>query len=107
MSALAEAVAAGRVADRVAATDWDRVARDLDDRGNAVLERLLSADACRGLAALYQADGVFRSRIVMGRHGFGRGEYQYFDYPLPDIIAELRTTLYPHLGPPPTAGTRP
>ena len=97
MSALAEAVAAGRVADRVAATDWDRVARDLDDRGNAVLERLLSADACRGLAALYQADGVFRSRIVMGRHGFGRGEYQYFDYPLPDIIAELRTTLYPHL----------
>jgi uncharacterized protein len=58
------------------AVDWDRVSRDLDARGNAVLEQLLSTEECRALAALYPADGMFRSRIVMGRHGFGRGEYK-------------------------------
>jgi uncharacterized protein len=79
------------------AVDWDRVSRDLDARGNAVLEQLLSPEECRALAALYPADGMFRSRIVMGRHGFGRGEYKYFDYPLPERVAALRTALYPRL----------
>jgi uncharacterized protein len=79
------------------AVEWDRVSRDLDARGNAVLEQLLSPEECRALAALYPADGMFRSRIVMGRHGFGRGEYKYFDYPLPERVAALRTALYPRL----------
>jgi len=87
MSALAESYA----------VDWERVSRDLDARGNAVLEQLLPPDECRALAALYPMDRMFRSRIVMGRHGFGRGEYQYFDYPLPEPVAALRTALYPLL----------
>jgi len=87
MSALAESYA----------VDWERVSRDLDARGNAVLEQLLPPDECRALAALYSDDRMFRSRVVMGRHGFGRGEYKYFDYPLPEPIAALRTALYPHL----------
>jgi uncharacterized protein len=75
------------------------VAQDLDARGNAMLEGLLSPDECRGLAALYPLDAMFRSRVIMARHGFGRGEYKYFNYPLPDIIAGLRTALYPPLAP--------
>jgi hypothetical protein len=80
-------------------TDWERVERDLDARGSAVLERLLSPEECRSLAGLYADDAAFRSRIVMGRHGFGRGEYKYFGYPLPGLVAELRTAVYPHLVP--------
>lgn len=79
--------------------DWERVAQDLDARGNAMLEGLLSPDECQDLAALYPLDAMFRSRVVMARHGFGRGEYKYFSYPLPDLIARLRTALYPHLAP--------
>jgi uncharacterized protein len=81
------------------AVEWDRVSRDLDARGNAVLEQLLSPEECRALAELYPSDRLFRSRIVMGRHGFGRGEYKYFDYPLPEPVAALRTALYPRLVP--------
>ncbi len=81
------------------ALDWTRVARDLDASGNAVLEGLLSPGECASLAALYPRSELFRSRIVMGRHGFGRGEYQYFAYPLPEILAGLRSELYPHLAP--------
>jgi len=77
----------------------DRVAHDLDAQGSAVLEGLISPGECRTLAELYPEDGIFRSRVVMGRHGFGRGEYKYFSYPLPDIIAGLRTALYPRLAP--------
>jgi len=84
---------------RIHAVDWNRIYHDLDTRGSAVLERLLSADECKALADLYPGDSVFRSRVVMARHGFGQGEYKYFSYPLPDIIAELRTTLYPRLAP--------
>jgi hypothetical protein len=78
---------------------WDRVARDLDDYGCAVLESLLSRHDCESLVALYANDSLFRSRVVMARHGFGRGEYKYFRYPLPEMVGGLRTTLYPSLAP--------
>ena len=80
-------------------TDWHAVATRLDAAGCAVLLRLLSPAACRELVDLYSADDLFRSRVVMSRHGFGRGEYKYFAYPLPPLIAELRAALYPHLAP--------
>ena len=85
------------IAARVAAIDWEQVTNDLDTQGCAVLKALLSAEECRVLAALYPDDGHFRSRVVMGRHGFGRGEYKYFSYPLPSVIAELRPALYAQL----------
>src|SRR6202047_4248562 len=84
-------------AARVEAIDWPQATADLDAQGCAVLKGLLSPDECRALAALYPDDGRFRSRVVMGRHGFGRGEYKYFSYPLPDLIAELRPALYAQL----------
>jgi hypothetical protein len=86
-------------ADRIRAVDWDRVAHNLDAHGSALLAGLLPPDDCRALAALYPDDTIFRSRVIMARHGFGRGEYKYFSYPLPDLIAGLRTALYPHLAP--------
>jgi uncharacterized protein len=79
--------------------DWDRVTADLNIQGNAVVERLLEPAVCRSLVALYSQDNRFRSRVVMSRHGYGRGEYKYFSYPLPEIVAGLRATLYPHLAP--------
>jgi hypothetical protein len=84
---------------RVQSLDGDRLARDLDGNGAAVLEHLLSPQECRTLAELYSNDEFFRSRVVMARHGFGRGEYKYFAYPLPEPIASLRTALYPNLAP--------
>jgi hypothetical protein len=87
------------MAERVGWLDWGRAAQDLDARGSAVLDRLLAPEECRALAHLYPADSVFRSRVVMGRHGFGRGEYKYFSYPLPDLVGALRTALYPRLAP--------
>jgi len=86
-------------ATRVNTIDWARVAQDLDAQGSATIECLLSPDECQALAALYPKDDIFRSRVVMERHGFGRGEYKYFSYPLPDLIAALRTAIYPHLVP--------
>lgn len=83
----------------VAAQDWPGIAAHLDGNGWAVLSGLLSADKCRSLADLYGESDIFRSHIIMARHGFGRGEYKYFSYPLPDIIAGLRITLYPQLAP--------
>ena len=85
------------IAERVAALDWQHVAADLDAHGCAVAGAVLSPAECTVLAESYAEEGMFRSRIVMARHGFGRGEYKYFAYPLPDVIAELRTTLYPRL----------
>jgi uncharacterized protein len=85
------------IASRVEAIDWTQANADLDAQGCAVLKGLLSADECRTLAALYPDDSYFRSRVVMGRHGFGRGEYKYFSYPLPQMIAELRPALYAQL----------
>jgi len=85
--------------DRLRAIDWAHVSTELGAQGSAVIERLISPAECEALAASYQADDGFRSRVVMARHGFGRGEYKYFDYPLPGLIARLRTALYPHLAP--------
>ncbi|HZF33883.1 MAG TPA: 2OG-Fe(II) oxygenase [Candidatus Angelobacter sp.] len=86
-------------AERVAAIDWNGVADDLGEQGSAVLEGLLAPDECRAIAALYEDDGRFRSRVVMARHGFGKGEYKYFTYPLPDLVAGFRTALSPRLAP--------
>jgi hypothetical protein len=77
----------------------DNVASDLDAYGCSVLGTLLSPEECQSLVALYSTDSLFRSRIVMARHGFGRGEYKYFRYPLPELVAGLRTSLYPFLVP--------
>jgi uncharacterized protein len=79
--------------------NWLELERELDSQGNAVLHQLISLEECGQLAALYDQEGGFRSRVVMARHGFGRGEYKYFDYPLPPLIAELRTNLYQQLAP--------
>jgi len=87
----------GTVAARVAALDWRRIADELDAHGSATAPAVLSPGECERLAAMYPIDALFRSRIVMGRHGFGRGEYKYFARPLPDPIVELRTSLYPPL----------
>jgi hypothetical protein len=79
--------------------NWSSITEHLDGNGWAVLNGLLSAEACRAVAGLYGRDGIFRSHIIMARHGFGRGEYKYFSYPLPNIIADLRAALYPRLVP--------
>ena len=86
-------------ARRIAALDWQRVAEDLNEQGCATLPRLISAEVCAALSGLYAGGAGFRSRIVMSRHGFGRGEYQYFAYPLPPLVARLRACLYPPLVP--------
>jgi uncharacterized protein len=85
------------IAARVEAIDWAQASRDLDAQGCAVFKGLLSAEECRVLVETYPDDSRFRSRVVMGRHGFGRGEYKYFAYPLPDLIAGLRPALYAQL----------
>jgi uncharacterized protein len=84
---------------RVDQLDWERISHELDEHGNASLPQILTAEECSALAALYTDDAHFRSRVVMERYSFGRGEYKYFHYPLPKIISELRTTLYSHLAP--------
>ena len=84
---------------RVAAMDWPGITEHLDGNGWAVLPGLLSADECHAIAGLYGENGIFRSHIVMQRHGFGRGEYKYFSYPLPEIVGGLRAALYPQIAP--------
>ena len=96
-AAVARSAPFSAIGARVEAVDWAQATADLDGQGAAVLKGLLSPEQCRALAALYPDDARFRSRIVMGRHGFGRGEYKYFSYPLPDPIAELRPALYARL----------
>ena len=83
--------------DRVEAVPWPRVYRDLNAEGNAVVKSLLSPDECDEVRALYDKEKTFRSQVIMERHGFGRGEYRYFSYPLPPLIAAMRTSVYPHL----------
>jgi uncharacterized protein len=87
------------VGSRLGTIDWGAVSHDLDAHGCALLAGLLTPEECDAVAALYPDESLFRSRVVMSRHGFGRGEYKYFSYPLPDLVAELRTSLYPHLAP--------
>jgi len=85
--------------DCVDSVDWAKAETDLDAAGFAHLPGLLSPGAARGVAALYDSDATFRSRVVMSRHGFGRGKYKYFSYPLPDPVKTLRKALYPRLRP--------
>ncbi len=84
---------------RVEAVDWASASMHLDGYGWAMLRKLLTADECQTIARLYEDDRRFRSHVVMARHGFGRGEYKYFAYPLPDIVADLRRAIYPNLAP--------
>ena len=79
--------------------DWAGIERSLDANGNAVLPGLLTVAQCRQLAALYPREVGYRSKVVMARHGFGRGEYKYFAYPLPPLLDDLRHALYPRLVP--------
>jgi uncharacterized protein len=91
------AIASAGITGRLATLDWKRIEADLDAHGCAVASAILSQENCEALAQSYSNDELFRSRVVMARHGFGRGEYKYFRYPLPEEISELRTALYPPL----------
>src|SRR6058998_3049052 len=86
-----------RLEARIAGLDWEQLSAQLNAHGCATTEALLSAEECAALAESYTADALFRSRVVMARHGFGRGEYKYFAYPLPELVAALRGALYPPL----------
>ena len=85
------------IASRVESLDWLHLGRELEAHGNAVARNVLTPEDCDRLAAMYQEAAHFRSRVVMARHGFGRGEYQYFGYPLPEVVQALRSALYPPL----------
>lgn len=85
--------------DRAESTDWQSVNEQLDSAGFATVPKLLSRADCESVSALYSQDEHFRSRVVMSRHGFGRGEYRYFSYPLPALIEKLRGEFYPFLAP--------
>jgi uncharacterized protein len=84
---------------RVENIDWPAVSADLDAYGWARFKDLLTADECTAISGFYADSRKFRSHIIMAQHGFGRGEYKYFSYPLPEMIAGLRTAIYPHLAP--------
>ncbi len=90
-------LAAAEGSPRLAGFDWRRIAADLDEYGCALVRSVLSPEECAQLAASYARLELFRSRVVMQRYGFGKGEYQYFRYPLPGLVAELRSALYPPL----------
>jgi hypothetical protein len=85
------------VATRIRGLDWQRIAADLAAHGGATTGPLLTAEECAALAGCYDENRAFRSRVIMARHGFGRGEYKYFNYPLPEFVAALRAELYPPL----------
>jgi uncharacterized protein len=85
------------IESRVETLDWSSVSTQLDSYGWAMFRNFLSADECEAIASVFADDRLFRSQVVMARHGFGRGEYKYFSYPLPKNIARLRTALYPRL----------
>jgi hypothetical protein len=87
------------IPDRINQADWPGLLKALDAQGFAVLPAVLDHAACRELAGLYDDDEAFRSRVVMARHNFGRGEYKYLRYPLPPVVADLREALYPRLAP--------
>jgi hypothetical protein len=85
------------IADRIERADWSKAAAELDTRGYCVLDGLLTPGECEDAARLYDRGADFRSTVTMARHGFGRGEYRYFAYPLPPLVEGLRTALYPKL----------
>lgn len=87
------------IAARLDGFDWENVRSDLNDRGWAMQKGILEPGEADAIAALYAHEQGFRSKVVMARHGFGRGEYKYFSYPLPDLISDLRTSIYPRLSP--------
>ncbi len=91
------AVSAPSLADRIAGLDWVALEASLDANGYAVLQSLLEPAECAALTAMYETPDLFRKRVVMERHAYGRGEYQYFADPLPALVAELRSALYPPL----------
>jgi hypothetical protein len=98
MSALAKKIdATDAIGDRVGSFDWQALTGDLNAYGCAVMSDLLAPDECEAIAALYPQEDHFRSHIHMARHGFGKGEYRYFRYPLPNLLGGLRGALYPHL----------
>ncbi len=99
MTLVLETVSPASLAHRITALDWPRAEVDLDSTGFAHIPGLISRDEAQGIAALYASEGIFRSRVVMGRHGFGRGEYKYFAYPLPELVQKLRAAFYPRLRP--------
>jgi hypothetical protein len=92
-------VADEQVVSRIEALPWLQITNELDEQGSALLKSLLTPEECVRLASLYPNEAGFRSRVVMGSHGFGRGEYKYFSYPLPEIIQSVRTALYRELAP--------
>jgi hypothetical protein len=105
-SSASSGVRGGRVSRRVTVMtdqlptfDWAAIAADLDAQGWALLPGLLDPGQCDAIAALYGPSDAFRSHVVMARHGFGRGEYRYFAYPLPPLVQTLRAELYPRLAP--------
>ena len=87
------------IEERIALHDWTKIHGELDEQGCAVMPGLLGVEECRRIAALYPDERRFRSHVRMARHGFGRGEYRYFGYPLPELVASLRSALYPRLVP--------
>ncbi|MCP2089899.1 UNVERIFIED_ORG: hypothetical protein J2Y81_005986 [Paraburkholderia sediminicola] len=98
-AALTPGTVTSPLTQRVDAIDWFDVEEELNGYGCAMLRNLLSAQECDALSANYPRDDLYRSRVVMARHGFGRGEYKYFAYPLPPLVAELRAEIYPRLAP--------
>lgn len=90
---------ANTIETRLEAFDRPSVSAHLDSCGWAMFSKLLAVDECGAIAGLYADHRLFRSHVVMARHGFGRGEYKYFSYPLPEMVARLRATLYPRLAP--------
>jgi uncharacterized protein len=101
MSALVKTRPAGAepAEARVARHDWRAIAGELDGYGCAILDKLLTPEECEAIAAMYPQEAHFRSHVVMARHGFGKGEYRYYKYPLPSLIGDLRGALYPRLAP--------
>ena len=92
MSSTSSVTSAKDVMQRVEALDWNHISQELDSHGNAIIKNLISSNDCDALVKLYSEDGNFRSRVVMEQHGFGRGEYKYFSYPLPNthLISGMR-----------------
>ncbi|MEX2495210.1 MAG: 2OG-Fe(II) oxygenase [Woeseia sp.] len=97
MSELAQAHHPESVVDRLDGNTWERMCQGLDADGFAMARQLMSHDECDAVARLYEDDDHFRSRVIMSRHGFGKGEYKYFRYPLPGIVKELRDATWPQL----------